>query len=168
MSAQGNALGIRCRLIEKPQRGDPNSNARNSVVPPRWGFPYLRFPKPRALPWADIELARWAVRPDSHDRFKPPELSRAKHFHQTRFEVRGAYDRGELCLHYHLLFRSNLVNSTHELVELHPMRHFSHPEIELLAIHAGFKLLHSEEFLTAKPASKESWGVCFVLQKIQD
>lgn len=49
--------------------------------------------------------------------------------------------------------------------ELHPMRHFSIPEIELLATHTGFQLLHTEEFATGKQPDASTWGICFVLQK---
>ena len=60
---------------------------------------------------------------------------------------------------------------TNQLVdfnELHPMRHFSIPEILLLAQFCGFKLLKSEEFLTGNVPSVNTWGVCFVLQKTKD
>ncbi len=50
--------------------------------------------------------------------------------------------------------------------ETHPMRHFSIPEIELLAVHTHFKLIRAEEFLTAKKPGTDTWGVCFILQKI--
>lgn len=52
-----------------------------------------------------------------------------------------------------------------ELFESHPMRHFSIPEIELLAKFTGFKLLKAEEFLTGNKPSGETWGVCFILKK---
>ncbi|MDQ7949307.1 MAG: class I SAM-dependent methyltransferase [Pedobacter sp.] len=65
------------------------------------------------------------------------------------------------------IFIRNLQDSTiNELTEAHPMRHFSFPEIELLAAHTGFKVIKSEEFLTGSAASENTWGVCFVLQKI--
>lgn len=51
------------------------------------------------------------------------------------------------------------------LQETHPMRHFSIPEIELLAKHTGFTILRQEEFLTGNKPSDQTWGVCFVFQK---
>ena len=48
------------------------------------------------------------------------------------------------------------------------MRCFSIPEIELLANQTGFKLLHSEEFITRKAPAIDTWGVCFILQKIKE
>jgi SAM-dependent methyltransferase len=49
--------------------------------------------------------------------------------------------------------------------EVHPMRHFSIPEIGLIAIQTGFTILTSEEFLTQSSPSVNTWGVCFVLKK---
>ena len=49
--------------------------------------------------------------------------------------------------------------------ECHPMRHFSIPEIELLAKHTGFEILKTEEFLTGSETSENTWGVCFILKK---
>lgn len=49
--------------------------------------------------------------------------------------------------------------------ECHPMRHFSIPEIDLLAKHTGFEILQAEEFLTGSEPSENTWGVCFILKK---
>ena len=49
--------------------------------------------------------------------------------------------------------------------ETHPMRHFSLPEIDLLAERAGFVRVGAEEFLTRKPVGSQSWGVCVTLRK---
>lgn len=45
--------------------------------------------------------------------------------------------------------------------EMHLMRHFSLPELNLFAAEAGFTPLHAEEFLTGASPSEETWGVCF-------
>ena len=51
------------------------------------------------------------------------------------------------------------------LQETHPMRHFSIPEMEIIAMQTGFKILKHEEFLTGNNTSEHTWGVCFVIQK---
>lgn len=51
------------------------------------------------------------------------------------------------------------------LKELHPMRHFSIPELDLLAKLTGFEIIKSEEFLTEKIPSEDTWGVCIILRK---
>ena len=46
------------------------------------------------------------------------------------------------------------------------MRHFSIPEIALLAKTTHFELVHSEAFLTEENPSENTWGVCFILKKL--
>lgn len=53
-----------------------------------------------------------------------------------------------------------------DIFESHPMRHFSTPEIGLLAKLTGFELLKAEEFLSGKNPSQNSWGVCYMLKKL--
>jgi SAM-dependent methyltransferase len=52
------------------------------------------------------------------------------------------------------------------ITETHPMRHFSLPEIDLLAGAQGFDRIDAEEFLSAKPAGEDTWGVCVTLKII--
>jgi hypothetical protein len=47
------------------------------------------------------------------------------------------------------------------------MRHFSLPELDLLAAAHGLQRLGAEEFLTGAAASEATWGVCVILGKIQ-
>lgn len=54
---------------------------------------------------------------------------------------------------------------TQVLKELHPMRHFSIPELDLLAKLTGFEIIKSEEFLTRSEPSEATWGVCLILRK---
>jgi SAM-dependent methyltransferase len=68
-------------------------------------------------------------------------------------------------VNYEISIKNLKNNSTNTLTESHPMRHFSKPEIELLAYATGFDLIHSEEFLTAQKPSEKTWGVCYVLRK---
>lgn len=56
--------------------------------------------------------------------------------------------------------------STHFFQEQHPMRHFSRPEIKLLAYATGFELIHSEEFLSKNTPTGETWCVCYILKKL--
>ncbi len=49
--------------------------------------------------------------------------------------------------------------------EMHPMRHFSVPELSLLAALTGFELVKSEEFLTKNQPSENTWGVCVIFKK---
>ena len=49
--------------------------------------------------------------------------------------------------------------------EIHPMRHFSLLEIDLLAREAGFERVAAEEFLSGAPPSESTWGICLVLRR---
>lgn len=68
-------------------------------------------------------------------------------------------------VNFELHIKNKSDNITTIINEIHPMRHFSIPEIALLAYQTGFEIIHTEEFLTKKQPSKDSWGICFVLRK---
>jgi SAM-dependent methyltransferase len=52
--------------------------------------------------------------------------------------------------------------------ETHPIRHFSLPELDLLAEAHGFSRINAEEFLTGSKPSDSTWGVCITLEKLND
>lgn len=70
-------------------------------------------------------------------------------------------------VNFEVIITDKKTNRVEVLNELHPMRHFSIPEIDLIAKLTGFEILHTEEFLTQNPASENTWGVCFVLRKVE-
>ena len=49
--------------------------------------------------------------------------------------------------------------------EIHKMRYFFLPEIDLLAKSCGLNLIRSEAFFSGQKLDQSSWGACFVLQK---
>ena len=49
--------------------------------------------------------------------------------------------------------------------ETHSMRHFTFNEIQLIANSTGFEIVKTEEFLTGKSPSNETWGCMFVIRK---
>lgn len=51
------------------------------------------------------------------------------------------------------------------LHEVHSMRYFFYPEIELFAAKAGFKILDFGEWLTSSLPSRTTWNAYFVCQK---
>lgn len=64
------------------------------------------------------------------------------------------------------IFAEDLATGTVQtLTETHPMRHFSLPELSLLADMTGFERLAAEGFLTGAPPSEDTWGLCLVLKK---
>ncbi len=69
-------------------------------------------------------------------------------------------------VNYTILVSEKNSDKWNEFQEKHPMRHFSIPEIELLAKLTGFEMLKAEEFLTGLEPSENTWGVNFILKKI--
>lgn len=49
--------------------------------------------------------------------------------------------------------------------EVHPMRYFFKPEIDLFLSHAGLHALYFNEWLTGHSPSEHTWGVCCVASK---
>lgn len=68
-------------------------------------------------------------------------------------------------VHYTVTVQDIATDSFYTFEEIHPMRHFSLPEIDLFAQAAGFERLSAEEWLTGAVPSEASWGVCLVLRK---
>jgi SAM-dependent methyltransferase len=65
------------------------------------------------------------------------------------------------------IFARDLVSGVLEMTsETHPMRHFSTPEIDLIASVSGFERIITEEFLSGKSAGEDTWGVCVTLKRI--
>lgn len=69
-------------------------------------------------------------------------------------------------VHYSIFAEDLQLGSVQTLSEVHSMRHFSLPELDLIAEHAGFERLDAEAFLTGEPPSEDTWGLCLVLKKL--
>ena len=76
------------------------------------------------------------------------------------------FNKNVVNVNYQILIKDKNNNKMETINELHPMRHFSIPEIKLLAKLSNFELIHTEEFLTKNEPSEDTWGVCFILKKI--
>lgn len=66
---------------------------------------------------------------------------------------------------FEVIINDKLTHSSERIVEKHLMRHFSIPEIKMLASFTGFEVVLAEEFLTEKNPSENTWGVYFILKK---
>lgn len=75
-------------------------------------------------------------------------------------------DKNVVAVNFEIIIKDKITRTTESIKEEHKMRHFSIPEIKMLAIFAGFEVLLTEEFLTGNTPSQDTWGVCFVLKKI--
>jgi SAM-dependent methyltransferase len=77
-------------------------------------------------------------------------------------------NRNVIDVNYEIIMRDSATQQTEIFRETHPMRHFSIPEIALLANQTGFELAGHEEFLTGHTSGSDTWGVCLILKKIQN
>lgn len=69
-------------------------------------------------------------------------------------------------VNYTIFVRNKKTDTFQTLSETHSMRHFSIPEIDLLAATTSFRRLAVEEFFTGANVDEQTWGVCIVLKKI--
>jgi SAM-dependent methyltransferase len=69
-------------------------------------------------------------------------------------------------VNFTIISRDLVTGAVQTLQETHPMRHFSLPEIDILAGVHGFELISAEEFLTGNVPSESTWGVCVILKRI--
>ena len=75
-------------------------------------------------------------------------------------------NKNKVEVNYTIFTREISTGKSETFSETHVMRHFSIPEIELIAQMSGFAIVGVEEFLTSKIPSDETWGVCFILRKL--
>lgn len=76
------------------------------------------------------------------------------------------WNRNVIDVIYDITVLEKETGNKYSFSETHQMRHFSSPELDLLAKTAGFEILKAEEFGTAKQPGPDTWGVCFVLRKV--
>lgn len=75
-------------------------------------------------------------------------------------------DANVVAVNFEVIIKDKATHITESITEKHLMRHFSIPEIKMLAAFTGFEVLLAEEFLTENVPSEDTWGVCFVLKKV--
>lgn len=75
------------------------------------------------------------------------------------------YNRNVADVNYEIIIEEKNPGKITKIKEIHPMRYFSIPEIELLSEMCGFYILETEEWLSGKEPSENTWGICFILKK---
>lgn len=75
------------------------------------------------------------------------------------------FNENRVDVHYTILARNLNSNMLQKTTEVHSMRHFSLPEIDLLAEISGFDRIGAEEFLSGKSIGPDTWGACIILKK---
>ncbi|MFA5805628.1 MAG: class I SAM-dependent methyltransferase [Melioribacteraceae bacterium] len=75
------------------------------------------------------------------------------------------YNKNVVDVNYEVIIEEKQNGNVKHINETHSMRHFSLPELDLLATTLGFEILEAEEWLTGKEPSENTWGVCFILKR---
>lgn len=66
------------------------------------------------------------------------------------------------------IFSRDLATGAYQMfAETHPMRHFSLPELDLLAWLNGFERMAAEALLSGDEPGEKTWGVCLVLRRVK-
>jgi SAM-dependent methyltransferase len=81
-------------------------------------------------------------------------------------ESKMELDNNVVEVNFEVIIKDKATQATESITEKHLMRHFSIPEIKMLATFTGFEVVIAEEFLTENTPSEYTWGVSFLLRKI--
>jgi SAM-dependent methyltransferase len=68
-------------------------------------------------------------------------------------------------VNYSVLVQADGELRAEEIRETHRMRYFFLPELAQFLRKTSFELLHAEEWITRRPPSVDTWGVCVVARK---
>jgi SAM-dependent methyltransferase len=66
---------------------------------------------------------------------------------------------------YTILIQDRSNGVMHRVIETHSMRHFSLPELDLIAERSGFERVGAESFLSGKAPGEDTWGICLVMRR---
>jgi SAM-dependent methyltransferase len=75
------------------------------------------------------------------------------------------YNKNVIDVNYEIIIEEIENNKITKIHETHTMRHFSLPELNLLAMNTRFQILEAEEWMTRDKPSEKTWGICLILRK---
>lgn len=75
-------------------------------------------------------------------------------------------NRNQIDVRYAIKVTRKATGEISEFNEVHPMRYFSLPELDVFGAMTGFKREFAEEFLSGANLSSNSWGACVALRAI--
>jgi SAM-dependent methyltransferase len=82
-------------------------------------------------------------------------------------EPKTINNKNRIDISYTLYIKNLLSGKVDIIKEIHSVRHFSLPEIDILCEMFGFKRILAEEFKTGKKIDEHTWGPCVLLKKIK-
>lgn len=65
-------------------------------------------------------------------------------------------------VNYTIFVRDKTSGVTEELQELHQMRYFFSPEMQIFAVNSGFKIIAAREWMKQTEPGMNTWNACFV------
>jgi SAM-dependent methyltransferase len=71
-------------------------------------------------------------------------------------------------VHFELLIETKQNGKISVIKEVHSMRYFSLPEIELFLEKEKMKLIYAKEWMSEKTPSDHTWGVCCIAEKLKE
>ena len=80
-------------------------------------------------------------------------------------EPKFDYNDNIVRVNYELIIEEKDTKNIQHLFEVHPMRFFTLPELNLIATITGFSIVGFEEWVTGILPSERTWGVCFILKR---
>jgi SAM-dependent methyltransferase len=91
----------------------------------------------------------------------------ADHRHRVKRLARptGSLDCGKVTIIYDLDCEDLESGDRAQFSEEHVMRYLFPSEVDRFATAAGFRVIATEEFLTGRTPSVDTWGVCYLLRK---
>ena len=101
-----------------------------------------------------------------------PPTFRGKKFEDDYFEVfrfsqpQIQPNENRVDVLYNLWVRNKMNSTLQTIEEVHSLRYFFKPEIELFLETSGFTLKRAEEFFTRKDLGTDTWGSLWLAQKI--
>ncbi|MGB0081055.1 MAG: class I SAM-dependent methyltransferase [Terracidiphilus sp.] len=85
---------------------------------------------------------------------------------RRRSEPSWDMSQNRVDVHFRVAITDKTEGRSYDLDEIHPMRYFFLPELEIIGQETGFAFVAAEEFVTGAPPSTETWGVCAVLRAV--
>jgi hypothetical protein len=80
----------------------------------------------------------------------------------TRIAEPVHYQNDNIVLvNYYIFIKDINTNKIEEINEIHKIRYFFKPEIEMMLLNIGFEIIHFNTFLYEKEPDQNSWNVMF-------
>ncbi|MFN5417570.1 MAG: class I SAM-dependent DNA methyltransferase [Flavobacteriia bacterium] len=108
--------------------------------------------------------AVYHLKPSSRTKFFENEIIKVQRNSKSVMDIH----ENTIDVHFDIQIENKSTAQNAFLQENHLMRHFSIPEMKILASNAGFEVLKCEELLSKNEPGLDTWAVCFVFKKVKE